>query len=384
MKNKKRLIALLALLISNLLIGQKVIDTLFFNRSWEKVNKSNYKYYRIVHKVNSKYEVTDHYKNGRMQMKATFVSLDPEIMDGVCIWYKKNGKIKDSVLYSHYLSDKTEMLKQNKLIYDAVKYVEKNRSVDTLENVLRSGKITNPSIYSDGHAEKAWILEHIHKDEIKKYMNGDTSQRILINEILSCYKTSIDSNSRYKLYYLPYRAKFLEKINDRSVLYKNDVEELHAAGYINKSVSALNFGIDYMRGRSNWLGGEVSLLNLYGDRWGRVRSDSIAKKYKIPFVWPTTMSLLSVIYMHNFEQSKTDFSFSIFHLVSPFVINITKFGYQKDNKTEIRNWYYRPEIGIGWNFVSIYYSYNFVFDKTVRRSSEKNLLNIKLLLHIFK
>ncbi|MBL7891147.1 MAG: hypothetical protein JNL63_00845 [Bacteroidia bacterium] len=384
MKNRKKLITLLFLLVNNLLIGQKVVDTVYFNRNWEKTSRSNYKYFRVVHKVNSRYEVIDYYKNGRIQMKGTCISLDPEIMDGVCIWYKSNGKIKDSVFYSHYLSDKAELAKQNKLIDDASRYSVDKRNIDSLEKVLKSGKITNPQIYADAYGEKAWLLEHIYKNEIKEYGNGDSSKKEVVDEILSCYKASNDSSGRYKLYYLPHQVGFLEKINVRDELYKRDMKELYAAGYINKSVSALNFGIDYMKGESNWLGGEVSLLNLYGDRWGRVRNDSIVKKYKVPFVWPTTMSLLSVIYMHNFEQSKTDFSFSIFHLVSPFVINITKFGYQKDKKTEIRNWYYRPEIGLGWNFVSIYYSYNFMFDKTVRQSSEKNLLNIKVLLHIFK
>jgi hypothetical protein len=73
------------------------------------------------------------------------------------------------------------------------------------------------------------------------------------------------------------------------------------------------------------------------------------KQYFIPFSLPIKMGFLNVSYLRNLSSSDHDLSFSLFQFISPMAFNITKFGYQKSKEMDTKYWYYRPEIGFGWN-----------------------------------
>lgn len=69
-------------------------DTIYYDIKWKRTNvRENASYYRVVDtdSVQKLYHVTDYYVTGEKKMAASFSSLDPEVKEGICTWYQKNG-----------------------------------------------------------------------------------------------------------------------------------------------------------------------------------------------------------------------------------------------------------------------------------------------------
>jgi hypothetical protein len=82
--------------ISNLVTyirrGVPVVRTkpnVYYDADWKTTIKANASYYRIVKLVeeSKKYEVTDFYMSGKIQMTGTFSSMSPEIKDGILMFH---------------------------------------------------------------------------------------------------------------------------------------------------------------------------------------------------------------------------------------------------------------------------------------------------------
>lgn len=69
-------------------------DTVYYNAKWEKTDRENKHFYRIIHRDGSKkpIRVQDYYPNGVKQMDGWYSSLDPEIRDGEFTWWHEDGK----------------------------------------------------------------------------------------------------------------------------------------------------------------------------------------------------------------------------------------------------------------------------------------------------
>jgi TonB family protein len=92
------------LVISNL-IAQFTSDTVYFNEKWKKTHKSKASYYRIIDKLSDgRFKYSDYWISGEIQSKIFLSSMDPEIWDGDCILYNKNGTLKET---SSYKQDKS-------------------------------------------------------------------------------------------------------------------------------------------------------------------------------------------------------------------------------------------------------------------------------------
>lgn len=288
------------------------------------------------------------------------------------------------VLFCNFsFSQKTEeslYVAQKNMVENAFRYSKKSKSIDSLQQVLNSNKITDPGLYAYAHSLKAELLSKMYchpNDKVAK--NGRIDSKI-VSEILESYKIAIDSAEVCKLPYQANRMKFLKNINDTTAVYKSDFKALKEKGY-QQEYGSLDFGINYMRGKVNWLGGDVSLITFNGERW---KSKTEADKNFIPKDVPVKMGFLNVSYLRNLTNSDYDLSFSLLQLTSPFVLNITKFGYLKSEDTGLKYWYYRPEIGVGWGCFSIYYSYNFKLTNDSPPVSEKHLLNLRIAVPIVK
>ncbi|RZK78905.1 MAG: energy transducer TonB [Pedobacter sp.] len=72
--------------------GQQV-DTTYYDTDWKVVPKNNSTYHRISFKDDEgKILVTDYFNTGEIQMTGRFLSLSPDVQDGVFTWYHKNGQ----------------------------------------------------------------------------------------------------------------------------------------------------------------------------------------------------------------------------------------------------------------------------------------------------
>lgn len=374
---------LLLILFCNFSIAQQTLDTIYFNENWQKANSKNYEYYRISTKLDSVYQVVNYYRNGKTQMKATFLSIDPEIKEGICTWYNKNGKVKEIVNYSNYKTNVFHYFDQSRMLDNAYKDALKNKSIDSLQNLINSNKLTDTGLIALANSRKAMVLNAIHSSQIQNFAKGDQSELKVVSEILESYKTAIDTNDVCKLTHQVDRMKFLKKIKDTTALYKNDLKELKSNGY-QEEFGSFDIGINFMKGNHNWLGADVSLVTYNGDRWMSKKNKFETKQYLVPFSMPFKMGFLNVSYLRNLTNSDYDLSFSLFQLTSPMVFNVTKFGYQKSEQTGLKYWYYRPEIGLGWGCFAIYYSYNCKLTKQSSPVSEKHLLNLRITVPIVK
>lgn len=98
----------LLLLIGNATFAQ-IEDTIWYNKKWEKTDKSNKFYYRVIQKDDSKnlYLVRDFYSNGATQMEGYFTSLNPDIRNGEFKWWFENGSKQREAIYKDNIMVKT-------------------------------------------------------------------------------------------------------------------------------------------------------------------------------------------------------------------------------------------------------------------------------------
>src|SRR5690606_8539785 len=67
-------------------------DTVYYNAKWEKTDRENKHFYRVIHREDKKIRVEDYYPNGVKQMDGWYSSLEPDIRDGEFTWWHEVGK----------------------------------------------------------------------------------------------------------------------------------------------------------------------------------------------------------------------------------------------------------------------------------------------------
>lgn len=126
----KALFTLLLLTISISAFAQSS-DTTWFSKKWEKTNKQNSYYYRVVQSgtPDSLLHVKDYFGIGELQMEGSYTSLTPEIKEGTFIWWHKNGvKQRECLFKDNTMVNLTEWDAQGKMtshkeFVNVVKYV---------------------------------------------------------------------------------------------------------------------------------------------------------------------------------------------------------------------------------------------------------------------
>lgn len=105
-----------------------------------------------------------------------------------------------------------------------------------------------------------------------------------------------------------------------------------------------------------WLGGEFSLFSGYGPTYAlRENSGEIIHKRKLS----VAASFFVFGYAHNFDNPMDEFRLSVFRVEAPLYIDLTQFGVIEEKFTS--HWFYRPEIGIGYQFLHFSVGYSAFF-----------------------
>lgn len=85
-------ITTLALLALCMTVANAQLDTTYFDKDWKECTSVSYNYFRTIKETNKAYIVTDHYKNGQIQMIFHCSALKPdEIQDGPYIVFDSTG-----------------------------------------------------------------------------------------------------------------------------------------------------------------------------------------------------------------------------------------------------------------------------------------------------
>ncbi|MFY7667137.1 MAG: hypothetical protein ACOVQG_00250, partial [Crocinitomicaceae bacterium] len=132
------------------------------------------------------------------------------------------------------------------------------------------------------------------------------------------------------------------------------------------SYSAIGLGTIGAIGKSNWLGGEISLD--FTDLINPFRKDYISD---IPNLRVNFLS--SAILWNLNDLNRRDILFSMLNLRNPLVyLKLFQFGNHIGISDKLK-WFYRPEIGFSYGIFNISYAYNLTFNKSVRNVTEKSL-----------
>ena len=96
-KNKfrtKAIIVYLSLSMPIILVAQQKLDTIFYNQNWKVTKvKDSITFYRLITKINGKFNVKDYYLSKTLQMTDTYSSIEKDIRDGYFKYYDEFGKI---------------------------------------------------------------------------------------------------------------------------------------------------------------------------------------------------------------------------------------------------------------------------------------------------
>lgn len=95
----KSIVIICCFFLCRLLAICQIGDTIYFNKSWKSCKKKDATYYRLVEKVDSIYKIQDFYKSGILQMRASAISIEPEIFEGQCYYYYGNGNVESFGVY---------------------------------------------------------------------------------------------------------------------------------------------------------------------------------------------------------------------------------------------------------------------------------------------
>ncbi len=137
---------------------------------------------------------------------------------------------------------------------------------------------------------------------------------------------------------------------------------------------AYGLGISSSIGKEQWLGFEFSYDPV-------METANPFKRYNplLGYRMDTRISWISWTMLFNKNKDKIDFLFSICDVknYNGFKVNLVQFGLHSSTQFNSKL-FYRPEIGYTFGIFTLSYSYNFTFDKAIRSSTEKNMLNFSI------
>lgn len=134
----------------------------------------------------------------------------------------------------------------------------------------------------------------------------------------------------------------------------------------------ISLGVNYKMGNNHWLGGEISLIN------------GIGKNIYNPKDY-FSISALVIGYNYSLGNNINDIYFNAFQINKYRLFNLqfTKVGFYLNPIWDAPKWYYQPSIGLSYRYFSVSYSYNLMFDETLRNSFETHLFEAKITYPIY-
>lgn len=100
---KLNLCLFLGLILFSYNISAQTEQTFYFNENWEPVESMNNAFYyrKVTFNADGKPDgiAKTYYITGELQFEGKLISVDPEVADGLCIWYDKQGNIINTDFY---------------------------------------------------------------------------------------------------------------------------------------------------------------------------------------------------------------------------------------------------------------------------------------------
>ena len=166
------------------------LDTIRFNRKWEKTtNKNDYYYYRVIEydKLHDVYNTTDHYPDGKVQMTGQYLSKETKIKNGNFTWYYPTEM---KMMYQLYKNDILLIDERFDQTGKTIQKVLKKEYIDSLsisekEKLGISKSIDEPAQFPGGENKLIeYEISHIiyPSEAVKEKIEGKVFVRFTISK----------------------------------------------------------------------------------------------------------------------------------------------------------------------------------------------------------
>jgi antitoxin component YwqK of YwqJK toxin-antitoxin module len=201
-------------------------DTLFLDSNWGKTNRNNAKFFRIDIKENNKWTRTDYFFDSkRIQMKGTYLSIEPEIEDGYFERYHSNGQIKQKGNYANGKEIGEHLWYNSNGGLDAKENYKDGLLNGDYEEYYPNGKLMDKSSFQNGkqHGWTVYYREDGSKHSEGSFKNGkrDGDWKYFDN------KGNIEGTTNFKTEYtIPEGDIFIELPTDDWSLFSHTNDKL--------------------------------------------------------------------------------------------------------------------------------------------------------------
>ena len=189
----KNIIALLLTLLSAISAKAQVsADTIYYNKDWKQTIAAYYSYYRTITHADGKLQVEDHYSNGQLQMRGSYLSLTPkEVEDGHFIYYAENGiKTRDEyfengLLEGEYLSYDTAGHLLLKMYFKHDKW-DGARTAYYPSGVIYRDEVYKEDVFVSGHCynEKGKEVAFFPREVLPEFPGGEMAMALFVKNNL--------------------------------------------------------------------------------------------------------------------------------------------------------------------------------------------------------
>jgi hypothetical protein len=221
-------------------------------------------------------------------------------------------------------------------------------------HIIDSILLENPSNSATLKGLRAIINSSINQRTI----NNKGKKEPIVDEIIQDFSEAIEKGDpRYNELFKYSRVKF---IYTAKIPYKGDLEEfkeMKSIGYkVPKTGTRLGLVTKYASD-GVYLGGEFSIFG------GSQPAYKLKPKIESELLGDNSLSIGVSVFtfsgFRNFSSKVSEFNMSLLKMNDIFYIDVTQFGMHTSDTGN--KWYYRPELGIGYNGISLSYGYNVYF-----------------------
>jgi TonB family protein len=179
---KFKLFLILGLIASQFSYSQSLIETKFFDENWREASPANFQTKREIFKeCDTLYIIKDYYKGIYLEMTGSLSHLNPDIENGLFIFYDEKGNILQEIEYSNGEPMNCYSWKGKKRVLDvdysfSLKYYQKDEVESTDENP-KYFIIEDMPVFQNGPPEnfKLYIQKNLKYPRLAlKYKNSGT------------------------------------------------------------------------------------------------------------------------------------------------------------------------------------------------------------------
>ena len=146
----KALIVSVLFCLPTIVSAQQKLDTIFYNKNWKETKvKDSVAFYKLVTKVNNKYEVKYYYVNKTPLMTGTYTTTEQDIKDGYFKYFDEFGKLTEEGFYKNNLKEKMWKSYVNGKLWLEINYLNDNYN-GTFTSFYKNGKIKRKDYFENG------------------------------------------------------------------------------------------------------------------------------------------------------------------------------------------------------------------------------------------